>query len=285
MGGMAILVMANGKFAETNKGALQRAARDKGDVIAFTQRPHFEDVLLNHNPVGKLFESHEQAIAYLASQLRLQGVKPKRKTLATRSNPARQTIITKGNRAVVINEQDGRFWANVYVNARNGIKDADITAIRWAGNSMASAKSWAEKQLGATAKANPAQKKSDGVTTVEITPAVFKEHIKPRVRQEFKTFAAYKKSRPHDKAQLLPNGKLWRVVTSLRAGEIEFDNGQGRRIGKVKPNGKAFYWEFRDPAGNLIFNSQRNNPNEGGLFTTREGAIRSMKNTADTFGG
>ncbi len=34
---------------------------------------------------------------------------------------ASQTIIRVGNRAVVINDQDGNVWACLYVNARNGI--------------------------------------------------------------------------------------------------------------------------------------------------------------------
>lgn len=60
-----------------------------------------------------------------------------------------QKIITKGNRAVVINVQDGSVWANVYVNVRNGLQDADITPTRWAGKTLAGAEKWAAKQLGA----------------------------------------------------------------------------------------------------------------------------------------
>lgn len=60
-----------------------------------------------------------------------------------------QTIITNGNRAVVINEQGGRVWANLYVNARNGMADASITALRWTGKTVAGAKKWAEKQVAA----------------------------------------------------------------------------------------------------------------------------------------
>ena len=60
-----------------------------------------------------------------------------------------QTIITNGNRAVVINEQDGRVWANLYVNARNGLAGADITAQRWTGKTVAGAKVWAAKQVAA----------------------------------------------------------------------------------------------------------------------------------------
>jgi len=58
-----------------------------------------------------------------------------------------QTIITKGNRAVVINNQDGHIWACLYVNARNGIKDADITPLRWTGKTIKGAEKWAAKQL------------------------------------------------------------------------------------------------------------------------------------------
>lgn len=60
-----------------------------------------------------------------------------------------QTTITNGNRAVVINEQDGRVWANLYVNARNGLAGASITALRWSGKSMAGAQRWAAKQVAA----------------------------------------------------------------------------------------------------------------------------------------
>ncbi len=55
--------------------------------------------------------------------------------------------ITEGNRAVVINNQDGNVWANLYVNAKNGIEGADITACRWTGKTVAGAKRWAKKQF------------------------------------------------------------------------------------------------------------------------------------------
>lgn len=58
-----------------------------------------------------------------------------------------QTIITSGNRAVVINVQDGKVFANLYVNARNGLQTADITSIRWTGKTLAGAQKWASKQL------------------------------------------------------------------------------------------------------------------------------------------
>jgi hypothetical protein len=59
----------------------------------------------------------------------------------------KQTTITKDNRAVVINEQDGFFWANLYVNARNGLADASITSTRWTGKTIAGAKRWADKVM------------------------------------------------------------------------------------------------------------------------------------------
>jgi hypothetical protein len=63
-----------------------------------------------------------------------------------------QTILTHENRAVVINEQDGLFWANLYVNARNGLANADITLMRWEGKTMNGARRWAEKQLKGESK-------------------------------------------------------------------------------------------------------------------------------------
>jgi hypothetical protein len=60
-----------------------------------------------------------------------------------------QTIIQNGNRAVVINGRDGSFFANLYVNARNGIQNADITNLRWTGRTEAGAKRWAAKQVAA----------------------------------------------------------------------------------------------------------------------------------------
>jgi hypothetical protein len=58
-----------------------------------------------------------------------------------------QTIKTQGNRAVVINDQDGHIWACLYVNARDGIQNADITNLRWSGKTMKGAEKWAKKQL------------------------------------------------------------------------------------------------------------------------------------------
>jgi hypothetical protein len=62
-----------------------------------------------------------------------------------------QIIETNGSRAVVINgnPEIGYVWACLYVNARNGIQDADITPLRWQGKTLAGAKKWAAKQLAA----------------------------------------------------------------------------------------------------------------------------------------
>lgn len=58
-------------------------------------------------------------------------------------------IIAKDNRAVVIsaNEAAGPFWATLWVNARNGIQDADITSTRWRGKTLKGAEKWAARQL------------------------------------------------------------------------------------------------------------------------------------------
>lgn len=58
-----------------------------------------------------------------------------------------ETVITSGNRAVVITNQNGHVWANLYVNVRNGLQDADITPSRWTGKTVAGAKRWASKVL------------------------------------------------------------------------------------------------------------------------------------------
>lgn len=59
-----------------------------------------------------------------------------------------QKIITQGNRAVVINEQEaGHVWANLYVNARDGLQNSDITLLRWTGKTVKGAEKWAAKQL------------------------------------------------------------------------------------------------------------------------------------------
>ena len=59
-----------------------------------------------------------------------------------------EQIIIRDNRAVVINRQGADLvWANLYVNARNGLANASITSTRWQGKTMAGARKWAEKQL------------------------------------------------------------------------------------------------------------------------------------------
>ena len=56
-------------------------------------------------------------------------------------------IITSGSRAVVINKQDNKVWANLYLNAREGIQLADITLTRWQGKTVKGAETWATKIL------------------------------------------------------------------------------------------------------------------------------------------
>lgn len=58
-----------------------------------------------------------------------------------------QQIIKSGNFAVVINSQDDFVWANMYVNARNGLQNADITRIKTSGKSLAATIKWANKKL------------------------------------------------------------------------------------------------------------------------------------------
>lgn len=63
-----------------------------------------------------------------------------------------QIVKTAGNRAVVITTNptlSDTVRANVYVNARDGIGQADITPIRWTGSTLAGALRWADKQLQA----------------------------------------------------------------------------------------------------------------------------------------
>lgn len=57
--------------------------------------------------------------------------------------------ITKGNQAVVINEQDGHVWADLYVNVRDGIRNASITGVCWSGKTVKGAERWAQRQLAA----------------------------------------------------------------------------------------------------------------------------------------
>jgi hypothetical protein len=59
-------------------------------------------------------------------------------------------VITKGNRAVIITAQaPTAVSARVYVNARNGIENADPTQITWKGKTFEAAEKWAAKQLAA----------------------------------------------------------------------------------------------------------------------------------------
>jgi len=154
---MAIFVMEGGKFAETNKGALARAARDHGDAIAFTKHPHHEDVLLNSKFVGRLFESHEQAIAYLAMQLRLAGKKYTKGRM-----PAR---LAKSNPAGVSKEnvQWDRIGNRGVVDRGGYYTTADGALILWSSGDATRAQQWLRQQAkGKTpkpAKKNPAQKK------------------------------------------------------------------------------------------------------------------------------
>lgn len=59
------------------------------------------------------------------------------------------TVIAKENRAVVINQNhDGGFFANLYINTRNGIENADISSQRWTGKTMSGATRWANRVVG-----------------------------------------------------------------------------------------------------------------------------------------
>lgn len=58
-----------------------------------------------------------------------------------------QTVITEGNRAVVITVQGRQIFASLYVNAKNGLAHADITTLRWVGKTMEGAKRWASKVM------------------------------------------------------------------------------------------------------------------------------------------
>lgn len=52
------------------------------------------------------------------------------------------------SRAVVITLQDKKTaWANLYVNAKDGISNATITTSRWQGKTEKGAKKWAAKKL------------------------------------------------------------------------------------------------------------------------------------------
>ncbi len=54
-----------------------------------------------------------------------------------------QLTITNGTRQVVVTEQDGRYWARLYVN-----RGESATLQCWKGKSEAGARRWAAKVLG-----------------------------------------------------------------------------------------------------------------------------------------
>lgn len=56
-------------------------------------------------------------------------------------------IKTLENRAVVIIQSGETIYANLYVNARNGLDNADITSLSWTGKTLKGAEKWAAKQL------------------------------------------------------------------------------------------------------------------------------------------
>lgn len=58
-----------------------------------------------------------------------------------------QTIIQSGNRAVVVTAQDGKFSARLYVNARDGISNADATLMAGSFKTAPGAQRWANKVL------------------------------------------------------------------------------------------------------------------------------------------
>lgn len=58
-------------------------------------------------------------------------------------------VIRNGNKAVVISEQQGRFSARLYVNARGGLADATATLVANTFKSAAGASRWAAKQVAA----------------------------------------------------------------------------------------------------------------------------------------
>lgn len=57
--------------------------------------------------------------------------------------------ITKGNSAVVINDNGGTFSARLYVNVRNGLANASATTISSTFKSLAGAQRWANRKLAA----------------------------------------------------------------------------------------------------------------------------------------
>jgi len=64
----------------------------------------------------------------------------------------RHLEMIKNKKAVIINEQDGIVWANLYVNVKTEkdtyrIIESDITLEGWKGKTVAGAKKWATKKL------------------------------------------------------------------------------------------------------------------------------------------
>lgn len=71
---MAILLStASGKTVETNRATLQRLAAAKGDTLKILpvlgHQVRYDTVMLNGKTVGLLFDSHENAIAYLTKKV------------------------------------------------------------------------------------------------------------------------------------------------------------------------------------------------------------------------
>jgi len=57
--------------------------------------------------------------------------------------------ISAGNHAVVINGLGETFAARLYVNARNGIANADATLLHGSFKTITGARRWAKKRLAA----------------------------------------------------------------------------------------------------------------------------------------
>jgi len=57
--------------------------------------------------------------------------------------------ITKGNRTVIIDNKstDNSYTAVLFVNTRNGMKDAQATSTRWNGKTLKGAEKFANKVL------------------------------------------------------------------------------------------------------------------------------------------
>lgn len=147
---MAILLSnATGKTVETNRDTLARLARDKGHTIAFPKHPHYTEVLLNSRPIGKLFDSHEKAIAYLSSLVRTapghiagKAARGVRRLSATKKNPGSVDWRAIGKAGVV---DKGKFFAT---------KDGRL--ITWGSRDAGAA----QRTLKAAAKKNPGPMKT-----------------------------------------------------------------------------------------------------------------------------